>query len=234
MRDLEIVVTGYPKSGNTWLIWLLGMGLNLTQQDMPGQRVVKHWPDSDRNLYGVIRKQHRIKPNFISDNAVVVQMRRDPRDVFISALHYGKRESIADTVQWLEFTLAEAEGTGKMPYVEWVGTVESSSNRVFSVHYEDLHTKPIAYFSNLLEVILFNHPELLEPAIKKLPAVVEACSFENMQSQLGDHYCRKGTPGQWEQVLSKADGKLIDNLPGMREYLQTEYNAPPDWWQGLE
>ena len=102
----EIIVTGYPKSGNTWLSRLLGDILNspvtgrddyeavpISQEglDRSGDYTIIQLhlvPDCSNHNNQFITNRFHICPDNHTDEKIVIPI-RDPRDVAVSCMHYG-------------------------------------------------------------------------------------------------------------------------------------------------
>lgn len=107
----EIIVTGYPRSGNTLLSWLLGDTLNCPVQGMyaakplatEGLNRPKQHCVYQLHLRPVWNEAHdRAVPNawrlsvplWSEDEYKIVHVVRDPRDVAVSIWHYWQRDSL--------------------------------------------------------------------------------------------------------------------------------------------
>jgi hypothetical protein len=209
---VEIVVAGYPRSGNVWVSRLLGDALNVPVVGVAGGRdslaaegkwrrgkgyikQAHYWPGKSGNLH-INPKDHK--------GITFLHMVRDPRDIAISAAHY-----------WT-WTIDEAlgkmiDGPGPLDLPPWVVFVESWLKEYVPIlRYEDFHQDAEKELTRLLE-----HLEL-EPQ-KNLAEVVNRQSFVVKRAELerrGNRYpfgrtaqlthMRKGTVGEWRETFTIA------------------------------
>lgn len=205
----EIIVTAYPRSGQTWLIHMLCDLLDSPQQDTPDSELM-WWGDGREGGY-VIRKTHLPYSDDLKDKTVVY-LQRDPRDVAVSASHYlgiGLIEAVAE----MELM---------MPYKEfcegWLG--------------KDFEVMRYEYLDNpyWLES-LFGRMGWWQLGMD-FGAVLEHHSLPNMQRQLGSHFCRKGIVGDWRNHFTRETAKEFDELLG-DFMLEQGYIESRDWWKEL-
>jgi len=258
MDKIPLYVAGYPKSGTTWLTWLLGDLLNSpTGGSTPGQDVLEIATEGQgRPGKYVVRKghfvlinddqvtpsgravpePHRLNPTYLGDSPIVFVV-RDPRDIVVSAAHYY-RQSVDEIITWMAHGAGSLRAMGPYArYIEhWFENALSLKAEV--VFYEDLLLRPVVELTKLCQYFGFemvNHPR----------EVVARQSFESRQEiartrgddmplgkKFNEHFLHKGQSGAWTHGLTKAQGKRIEGLFGMT--MDTlAYCRLPNWWEGL-
>ena len=158
----EIVVLGYPRSGNTWLSRILG---DLLDSPVGGLYNAKPLATEGGNRQGAHRiLQLHLKPVYEMKDSVLpsawglcvplwkgnpplVHVIRDPRDVVVSAMFYWDLKDID--------TALECVGAGVWPlkaHGAWADYVGSWLHvpGVHIVKYEDLHQRPFEILDLLL------------------------------------------------------------------------------------
>lgn len=212
----EIVVTGYPKSGNTWLSWLLGDILNCPVGGMYGA-VPLATEGKDRP------KQHRVyqlhlRPEWEGhDKAIpngwclyvplwneneykICHVVRDPRDVAVSIRYYWRRNTLQEAL--------DAMINGKSPvaiHYPWSKHIECWLKvGAPIVRYEDLHADAEGVLAGLLDGWGIRYSK------QRIAEAIERQSFANKKAQIekdghgrvyhkGIHRLnlRKGIAGDW-------------------------------------
>ena len=227
-------VVGYPKSGNTWLSYLLSYCLNSAYDDLdePGihprdekqRSLVKggHSHVSHTEKLGPILKTHALKLHNPSKSPVVYLV-RDGRDVMVS--YYFYQRNFSDQSSWKKkirilFEKGKmAQGSfsdflqSRLP--EWVAHIDYwlKQNIVEIVKYEHLHAQPqkvlTALFSQLITPV---DPVILSDAI-------ELFSFKSMSNRTPGQenrqsFFRKGISGDWKNHFSQSDIDYFQDKAG--------------------
>lgn len=223
LPEKQIIVVGYPRSGNTWLSRLLGDALN---SPVTGWKNAKPLSEEglDRTGEYTIRQLH-LRPMYDNDckefmpsayranipawnGEKIIHIMRDPRDVAVSVYHYWDRPSIDDAVRvmldgdhplrthgrWLSFVS------------EWMAVTDVP---VFSWKYSDLVSNP---YLSLVMLSIFIEADISEDAIIK---AVDNQSFDAKKAHIaahGEQYnygetiqlkaMRKGIVGDWQNHFS--------------------------------
>ncbi|MBZ5723454.1 MAG: sulfotransferase domain-containing protein [Acidobacteriia bacterium] len=244
MSSLRIAVVGTPRSGNTWVRYVLGDALDL-QQMMPVHNPRDIAPELPERA--ALQIHWYREPNFqafLRTNGFrVVVVARHPLDVLISALHFRRREW--SLVRWLEgnaeFPPDFAEYAPASPSFVAYATSWGAENLLsvsyqwwhdrdaIRVRYEQLVREPVAAFTSLVE-------QLNEPA-DRVAKAIEANPFKAMQDLPNKHGWR-GTPGLWRQLIPPLDAwrifrrhrRVFDTLGyGIPPYLLTRRAALRNW-----
>jgi hypothetical protein len=224
MSDKDVLVIGYPRSGNTWLSRLLG---DMLDSPVTGWESAHPLAEEglDRKGPYTVRQLH-LRPNSTIEigNAIhnantfavkcydgerIIRIIRDPRDVAVSAWHYWDLKSLEYTIKAMGEGLPPFAGVGPWArfYTEWQSTSEFGL-KSFNVHYEELFKHPeaalfsIAYFLGLIDYY--------GDMVAAIDIAIQRQSFAVRQAELsgsGSKYMygetiqlknlRKGIAGDW-------------------------------------
>jgi len=229
----DVFVVSYPKSGNTWVRFLIG---NIYHQDGPvdfsniEQKVPDIYTNSDADLAKIKRprilKSHEyLDPRYKK----VIYVVRDPRDVAVSYYHHAiKFDDIAEDYPMSKFVTRFIDGEIDT-YGTWYENVSSwlhtrgGTDNFLMLRYEDLldNTRHVLHkVAKFLELNLDN--DVLNSAI-------EHCSMENMQrlEQKQSHlwnstrktrkdksFVRIGKSDGWKSDLPAASARSIEEKWG--------------------
>lgn len=160
----DTFLVSYPKSGNTWLRFLLAQVMAKQQLDF--YTIEKIIPDiyenSDHRLLKIknprVLKSHE---TYCSDYPRVIYIVRDPRDVAISYYYwqkkvgmlakYGADFSLRD---YLKHGFLESEKMGIISWAKhvdsWVSHVDTLGEHLLIIRYEDIEKEP----SNVLRQVI--------------------------------------------------------------------------------
>ena len=189
-------ITGYPRSGNTWANTLFRQAVG----------------DQFR-----IRKSHQRRDEFMpAPDDLILHIRRDPRDVLVSIMHYRSFP--------LERALARLQGADGMPYL----TFEASWDGAPIIGYEGL----IAYPDQAVSGTLDN----FQIKLSAERTVADAVSWSEFDATLQRFPERKGTMWQgkianWRHELTRQQAQQFDKVFGA--YLRAEGYADEGWWEEL-
>jgi hypothetical protein len=196
LRPTDVFLVGHPKSGNTWLAYMLG--IILRAGDPGGQITVANIGDFIPEIHGddLGILKHRALPNprvFRNEFPMfhhlyprTIYMVRDPRSVLVSYYHHY-RVTTADSEMTLEAFVAKylADGpivTWEPGLARWDTQVAEWTNRaseasVMIVAYEALHEDRRAALERVASFCGVQAPE------DAIAAAVERGSFEAMRSE---------------------------------------------------
>lgn len=205
----RLLIVGTPRSGNTWLRYLLSEIYNLRQfavhtpdaldwESLPDNCVVQmHWHNSPT-----------FRPLLNEHNFRVVVIARHPLDVLISILHFAPHE--AETLHWLagecgdersihhkspvspEF-IAYAIGSRANALLSVSRAWWGAPDDVVSVRYEDLVQDTVSSLAKITEQ--------LWPVARPISEVVETLTLEKLKPSAGNQHFWKGQPGLWKALL---------------------------------
>ena len=235
--DDDVFIVSYPRSGNTWLRFLVG---NLVRQDEPvtfanlESQIPEIYMFPDRILRGLPRprilKSHEC---FDPRYKKIIYVVRDPRDVAVSYYHYAiKRKKIADSYPLEKFVprFLNAEFD-----VDWKWSA-SWSDHVMSwtclrrnhdgfllLRYEDLLREPEHVVSRIAAFLQLDAtPERVARAIQLSSAEVMG-SLEKSQGQAwkltkdtrqDKPFIRAAKSGQWHTELPASSVAQIESAWG--------------------
>jgi len=220
--DDDVFLVSYPKSGNTWLRFLVG---NLVNSDDPvtfanvEDRVPDIYHHSDRDLKG------RPRPRFIKSHEYfdpryrkLVYVVRDPRDVVTSYYHhhikFGRIPEGYPIARYVERFLGgtlDVYGSWFDHVGSWVGA-RTGSPGFLVIRYEDLHRDP----AGTLKDVAAHIGVAADGA--RIEHVIELSSADRMRrlekAQANDwkptrnsrkdlSFVRKANAGNWSEELPK-------------------------------
>jgi hypothetical protein len=215
-------VIGYPKSGNTWLCYLLAYCLNaqFDNFDDPGPhningefmekyltgRLSHH---SYQGEIGKLWKTHQL--NILNrDNQPVIYLVRDGRDVMVSYYFY-KNYYLKNNRGGVEIDEKEKISNFIKSYtLEWINHVKEGlklySNII--VRYEDLKESTELSLSEIFEKLKLR---ISLPIIRES---IEIFDFKNIANRKPgkeerSSFFRKGIVGDWKNHFSKDDLKFF-------------------------
>ena len=226
--DDDIFLVSYPRSGNTWLRFVLASIIhNVPNIDF--ELVEKYAPDlyMHDNGYLLTAKRPRIIKSHEKYNSAypnVVYLCRDVRDVIISMYFYLKKQG--DNLGFDEYFNLFIAGKlfQHLNFGNWSENVrswlENKANILF-VKYEDMLTDSKGTICKILDYL---HIDCDEQLAKD---VITKYDFENMsrieQNTVGVNYLdknkeipfiRRGTRGQWKSFLDDRHVNIVKEKYG--------------------
>jgi hypothetical protein len=218
----DTVIVGYPKSGTTWMRFLIA---NMLRPDLEL---------TFRNLQEVVPSIHQpqiFDPNFARPRFLkthfpaydafprTIYIYRDGRDVMVSHYHYAiQKWEHAKKRFTSRFGRFLRENYPHKHYGAWHEHVQRAfdfadqhPDRILIVRYEDMLQNPHAGAAKIAEFCGFKDltDEEIETAVSK-------CRFEKLQKDEVAHgsipsrkenfrFFRSGKAGQWGELFSKSD-----------------------------
>jgi len=230
----DILVCGYPRSGNSWLARLLGDVLDAPVTGWVGIRPLCE-EGLGRTGEHIVRQLH-LKPakfaprrrtiidaytlnrNHVG-NFKLIHIVRDPRDITVSARFFFDMGSITDTIHMIGSGTDHVEVMGS--WQEFVGAWLKSGVKHIRVSYENLSVSTkdeLRTIGNWLGIEMDN---------SRLAAAVHRQSFEAKRAQIkvdGDdrpygkkrqlEHLRKGIVGDWRNYYNTEHIELAEHYFG--------------------
>ncbi|XP_066287342.1 sulfotransferase 1B1-like [Branchiostoma lanceolatum] len=238
IRDDDIVVASFPKTGTNWLAEIAVKILRaagktdksvdsmefgpiemkrptatqpgyITLADMPSPRLVMTHLPVKFAPQGISKPQNKVK--------VLVPM-RNPKDTAVSRFHFMKKVwrlmNVNMELRWEEFV--EDFRSGMVPfgdYCDWlVGWLEMRDDPHFLfLKFEDMKKDLL---SAVKTIVAFLEVDLDESTVKE---IAEASTFDNMKAGLDNStiaerrgIARKGIIGDWKNTFSSEESAAFD------------------------
>ena len=227
----DALLVSYPKSGNTWVKFMLGHALTGVAASFDATEdtigTIGGRTDVPALLPGGgrILKSHEAFSAGVRAPGRVVYVVRDGRDVAVSYYHHKLRRKHLDPGTTFSsflprFIAGEADGYGTWGdhVTSWLDRREALDGRLLTLLYEEALADPRGEVQRVLE---FLGAPVAPGAVE---AAVEANRFEQMRrretesafhERQGDKFfVRRGIAGEWRETFSEADLALFDRAFG--------------------
>jgi hypothetical protein len=231
----DIFLASYPKSGNTWIRFLIG---NLISPEDPvtfanvEQRVPSIYAFPDRvlrTLPRILKSHECFDPRYPK----VIYILRDPRDVAVSFYHYNvKVRRIPDdypmdkfVARFVDATIArdvDRFGSWGDNVLSWVRMRQGKPGFIL-LRYEDILQNPERELSKVASMLQMEvTPERLSQAVK-LSSADRMRTLEKQQSQQwtltkdsrqDKPFIREARSGGWRKSLSETSVRRIEEAWG--------------------
>ena len=227
---LKIVILSAPKTGNTWLRWLLHYTYEIPIAELPGEWAPGCGDDLPRSF---VTHQH-LRPSkslvrwLVESRAVVLTMIRHPADTFLSYFHYVKwHYAGADP------SVAMLKQDGDRPGKNALKCIKYSFSQNYAVslawaklgsrvvRYEDLLADPL---SQLREV----SSKIVPLDEERLKAAVFLCKPEQLTRPglVDPLHLRTRSARRWIQELPS---EIVDAMAGLQPYASACKTYGYDW-----
>jgi hypothetical protein len=224
-RPTDVFVGSYPRSGSTWLRFMLleilagkASGFANTNEMLPD--VGKHeagasvLPGSGRLI-----KTHE---PFRAEYRKAIYLVRDPRDVALSEFAYQKALGVVqdDFDLYMERFLQ----AGVNPFGSWVGhatswmdAADAGRAQILTVNFEELKRKPHEELGRIVDFL--DMPEVKA----RIPAAIENNSVARMKEKekanpqrasAKGRFIRSGSAGGWRSALTDQQAQLVQQHAG--------------------
>jgi len=223
---MKFIVVAYPRSGGVWLSRLLADALDCAASGVLGQKSIAeeglHRANSNnhhvyqtqlskskRGDLFITGKTNTVNINKLGDNHKIIFLKRDPRDVSVSAWKYWEIDTLEETI------LAMKNGLWPIPHGGgWTGYNKSwIDNAAVETSYEALHNSAEGEIARILNCMN------IDP-VNYLSGVAERqCFVKRKEMAEKDHslpyntgiqskHTRKGYVGDWNAYYNKPIAKL--------------------------
>jgi hypothetical protein len=227
-NSLKIVILSSPKTGNTWLRWLLHYAYGLRIVELP-----LHWaPGCANDLPPRFVTHQHLFPGeslvrwLVESRAVVLTTIRHPADTFLSLFHYAKWHETGPAAAILKQD-GDRPGKNALRYVNYsfpqVYAISLAWARLGShvVRYEDLLVDPLSQLRDVTSKIMPLDEE-------RLQAAVLLCKPEHLTGPGGidPRQLRTRTARQWTQELPS---EIVDAMASIQPYASACKMYGYDW-----
>ncbi|XP_025105959.1 sulfotransferase 1A2-like [Pomacea canaliculata] len=246
LRADDVLIVGYPKSGNNWLHHMVSMLIEGTTHlpplfgdsnfpflDICGAGRELAAPDKGRALMSHLA--FRYLPRDVEDKRVkIIYLVRNPKDAMVSLYHHvgSTLPPIRYEGSWDQFLTTVLEqgywyGSIFEHRKEWQRTIEEHPDHpIFLVHYENLKKDTVKQLKELDTFLGTNR------STEFCQAVAATCILSNMENTRVLHndvisrntFCwnenrkfyRKGEVGDWKNYFTVAQNEKFDEVCGKK------------------
>ena len=235
----DTFLVGYPKTGTTWLRFIMA-NLLYPNQNVGFDNIEECIPDPQIHQDSKLRGMQR--PRFLKTHEPydsrfpkVIMIVRDPRDVLLSyhryAIKVGKISTEATRSEFLQAFLSgsvDNYGSWQQNAGSWIGALEHEPARFFWFRYEDLLAEPAVVLARLVDFL--GRPttdQEIEDAMAKSSAEemrklekASAHKWKALQQSDSNHEARhiqfvgKAQAGVWQELLGAEEVLQIENRWG--------------------
>ena len=230
------LIASFPKSGNTWLQWILFFlyndpdeaslpSINQFSEDNPNLCIVESYYRRDSEIArlrathkAVVIKTHSIfRPKFADCRTLYIV--RDPRDVALS-YHAYYTKLLGRDVAFDEFIERYIAGRVHPLFGSWAhhagswwGAMNGDEAHFLLIRYEDLLDDPLPLVARICDFLGLDRDET------RIMRAVERASFGRLKKReeamrgttSGEPmFFRKGTKGEWRTALPEAERARIE------------------------
>ncbi|MEW6192543.1 MAG: sulfotransferase domain-containing protein [Bacillota bacterium] len=229
VRPDDVFIVSYPKSGNTWVRFLIANLLRQKNEEIDFHTVHQYIPEVGRHEE-IIARQSR--PRIMKSHSLyrpeypkVIYIIRDGRDVYVS-YYFHRLKDLPPGTTFKDFLKCKDHypcSWGKH-VSSWLFRKHQLS-KILVVKYEELINDCTGQLKRMADFIG------LDPKEDELRYAVEASSFQNMQrlelekgrpyqNEGPEVFVRKGKPGNWKEffgpeekaIFKSRDGKMLIKL----------------------
>ncbi|MAP66837.1 MAG: hypothetical protein CMF80_03950 [Candidatus Marinimicrobia bacterium] len=221
----NIWVIGFPKSGNTWLSYLLSFSFNLRYIDYdddlktPKKKWIKNFTSGTLNHkslkdYSYVKKTHKQKRGILNTNDYIFYIKRDPRDVYVSYNYFMKQKSsgFLGKIKYFIIGLFGKKNRIRWFFKKWQNHIEFWENDSIIIDYEDLLKYGHKY--------LYKKIKSLEKDIEIniIKEAIENFKFKKLSNgrspgqEDNKNFFRKGISGDWKNKLSNQEKEEFKRL----------------------
>ena len=217
--DDDIFIVSYPKSGNTWMRFLLA---NLmTQKEINFHSAADYIPDFEahKELLEKCPRPRILKSHSLFDMRFkkIIYLIRDPRDVYVSYFHYLKKK-LPNNQQDFSVFLRKKDLYPSRWHVHIESWLMAEKNDFLVIRYEDMLLDTYAELRKVVQFLAWEISDVkLSEAIKK-SSFKEMFRLENEKGRPfrseedksgSSKFVRSGKSGEWKSYFSKEDLEFL-------------------------
>jgi hypothetical protein len=218
IRPEDAFVASYPKSGTTWLRFMLGQLLSNREMDFDTAETMIPMVGWHRDAPRVLPGEGRLVKTHESYRNVyrkAVYMVRDARDVVISYYHHQVRQGLFEgdlSTFVARFLDGRTDGYGvwHRHVASWLDSPIDREGGLLVVRYETMRRDPLDTMRQVVSTLGLTLPD---EAIRR---VIETNTMERMRAKEASAtvikkkrddipIVRRGRPGEWREVLTERD-----------------------------
>ena len=216
VREDDVFIVSYPKSGNTWLRFLLCSYMLDDQCDFHrGRELIPPIGDTNEAINLESPRLMKSHSSFNDSYKKIIYLVRDGRDVAVSYYwHLIKFNLIPETMKFSEFLDKFNKGKFDGIWSEHVMSWVNSNVKKQVVRYEDLKSDPKNNLANIIDFL--NLDGGAQPDLNRISRAVDNCSIEKMRSveraqrdtipthknsNFGIDFIRKGKVGDYKNYF---------------------------------
>ncbi|XP_008590245.1 PREDICTED: bile salt sulfotransferase [Galeopterus variegatus] len=238
MKDDDVVIVTYPKSGTNWLIEIVC--LILSKGDPKWNQSVPTWERSpwietvhahkfidnmkDPRLFSSHLPFQLFPKSIVGSKAKVIYLIRNPRDVIVSGYHFLNSEFFIEKPKSLQ-QYFECFIQGNVIYGSWFDHVHGwipmrEKGNFLMLSYEELSKDKRSTVEKICQFL----EKKLEP--EELDLVLKNSTFKAMEDNNRSNFSllnetafssipsimRKGICGDWKNVLTVAQAEVFDKI----------------------
>lgn len=215
IEENDIFIASYPRSGNTWVRFLIAS--LLTRETVHFRNIDRFVPDLHKKWWVSAVKG---RPRFIKSHIPCyehypksVYIVRDGRDALVSFFHYHaeRRNFKGSFSEFVKKEASEQFGTWAAHVSNALQFASDHPSRMLIVRYEDLLAAPLEEIKKIASFCG------LPAGQRELERAVERCSFKELRRVEQKHgpetpgsrknFFREGRSGQWKDHFSENDLK---------------------------
>jgi len=241
LRNEDVILTSFPKSGNTWIRFffcnLISLRewegetvtfpkLDATMPELGVSNLLRSWPHE--TIPRVVKTHKSRWPVFRENRAILLV--RDPRDVMVSYYHF-ERDKARSTFEGEFSTFIRHPKYG---LEAWCKHYQSWKDKAtICLRYEELKEDDVAEFTRMLDAVgLDVQRDVVQQAVQRsrFEKVREVEKKHNVRSsgdyfKEGKRFTRKGRTGEWGDCFDNQDleyYRQIMNAYSIQKYREHE------------
>ena len=231
LRPTDIFVVTYPKSGTTWLAFLLANLLRPPgSQPLTLDTYLQHTPDVNGAYFGTDTLQAFGKlptpriflahPTYDPVLPRVIYVLRDPRDVLVSYWHHDRLTQRDFKLSLADFVRRDDHWPGRWDEHVSGWLLTHHHPRLLVVKYEDLQHDTVTALQHVVDFVGLVHgvAELRQAAedsrFDRMRSAEEQFGWKGVRAAKDERFVRRGQAGGWRDELDEASVQAIQQKYG--------------------